>query len=278
MYEKEKWIGMIVPTLDNSFFSSLAYYVEREMVLKNIGTLIVNSANDAENEIRYMKMFAELGASGMISVSGLAEFPDDIFSEGFPLVWIDRIPKSKRPVPWVGNDDAGAMELATRYLLKKGSKNILLLPGYIAQGQDNLRVEGYRRALKKEGIPYDERYVLYRNGKKSSEAETGELVVGAIKGGMPVDAIITSSDRAAFGAAHALQRIEYFVPEDIRLLSFDNSPYAALTSPALTTLDRKPEELASRACEVLAEMMEGKEKIHMENRIEVSLVERVSTR
>lgn len=278
MAEMRKWIGIIVPTLNNSFFSSLASSVGKEMRARGFETYVADSANNVANETVCMRELESLGANGIISVSGLAELPENLVSEDTPLVWVDRRPESNREIPWVGNDDAGAMELAAEHLIEKGCRTILLLPGYVAQDKDNPRVEGYRRTLEKYGIPFRSDYVLNRPGRKSSEEEAGELITKAVQDGIIMDGIITSSDRAAFGARRALQRIGYFVPEDVRLVSFDNSPYAAFASPSLTTLDRRPEELAKRASDVLCACMEGKPDIRQTNIIDVSLIPRGSSR
>ena len=278
MAEMRKWIGIIVPTLNNSFFSSLASSVGKEMRARGFETYVADSANNVANETVCMRELESLGANGIISVSGLAELPENLVSEDTPLVWVDRRPESNREIPWVGNDDAGAMELAAEHLIEKGCRTILLLPGYVAQDKDNPRVEGYRRTLEKYGIPFRSEYVLNRPGRKSSEEEAGELITKAVQDGIIMDGIITSSDRAAFGARRALQRIGYFVPEDVRLVSFDNSPYAAFASPSLTTLDRRPEELAKRASDVLCACMEGKPDIRQTNIIDVSLIPRGSSR
>lgn len=66
----------------------------------------------------------------------------------------------------MANDDAAAMEEATEYLLEKGCRNILLLPGFLAEHQQSLRVVGYQRALKKRGVAFREEYILQRGGKK----------------------------------------------------------------------------------------------------------------
>lgn len=278
MADMRKWIGMIVPTLNNSFFSSLASSVEKEMRLRGFETYVADSANNVANEIVSIRQLESLGAHGIISVSGLAELPEDLVSEDTPVVWVDRCPESKREIPWVGNDDASAMELAAEHLIERGCRTILLLPGYVAQDKDNPRVEGYRRALEKNGIPFRSEFVLNRPGRKSSEEEAGELITKAVQDGIIMDGIITSSDRAAFGARRALQRIGYFVPEDVRLVSFDNSPYAAFASPSLTTLDRRPEELAKTASEVLCACIEKRTDVRKTNSIDVSLIPRGSSR
>lgn len=107
--------------------------------------------------------------------------------------------------------------------------------------------------------------------------ETGELIMKVMKDGRRADGIITSSDRAAFGAMKALGKVGFYSPEDVRLISFDNSPYSTMASPSITSLDRNPASLAGRACEILLDLPAGKE-VQKENVISVSLVERDSTR
>lgn len=92
-----------------------------------------------------------------------------------------------------------------------------------------------------------------------------------------VDAIITSSDRAAFSVMKAIGKLGYYAPEDIKLISFDNSPYSTLSSPSITSIDRNPKAIAAKAVEVLLDRMNGKE-VNVTNMIEVSLVTRDSTR
>lgn len=274
---KKRTIGMVVPTVDNSFFSGLAAQVDRVMSENGCHTFIVSSANDAKKELSLLKELAA-GADGIICVSGLSELPEGILPEKFPLVWADRVPKSAWTIPWVANDDADAMEKATNLLMKKNCRNILLLPGFLAEHQESPRVRGYRNALEQNGIDFHNEYVLYRQGKRTTEEETGDLIRMAVANHIPVDGVITSSDRAAFGAMTALRSVGYFVPEDVRLISFDHSPYATMASPPITALDRKPEALAKKACEILKKMMDGTQDFQTENVIPVSLVKRDTTR
>ena len=268
-----KTIGMIIPTADNTFFANLAVEVEKAMSDKGYQTLIASSANDAEKEKEYLKSLAQ--TDGIICVSGLSVLPEDLLPENFPLIWVDRVPGSEREIPWVANDDEKAMEEAAKYLIEKGCRNIVLAPGFIAEHQDNPRVKGYRKAPENHGIEYRNDFILNRKGEKSSEKETEELVQELMHKGYKVDGIITSSDRAAFGAIEALKKVGYYVPEDVRLISFDNSPYTAMSS--ITAIDRNAKAIAEKACEVLTDLIQNK-TVKKENTINVSLVERESTR
>ncbi len=273
-----KRIGMIVPTMDNSFFSSLAVQVEGAMFRNGYRTILACCDNDAEKEREYFRTLAEADVDGIVCVSGLSEWPEGLIPESLPLVWVDRVPSSERKIPWVANDDAKAMEMAVDHLIQQGSRDILLLPGYLAEQQESPRVKGYKAALKKHGIEFRREYVLNRQGKRSSEEETGDLIRTLFASGITADGVITSSDRAAFGAVTALQSIGYFVPEDVRLISFDNSSYSAMASPSITALDRKADRLAERTCQILLQLLSRAGDPPMENTVPVTLEKRDSTR
>ena len=66
MADMRKWIGMIVPTLNNSFFSSLASSVEKEMRRRGFETYVADSANNVSNEIVSIRQLESLGANGII--------------------------------------------------------------------------------------------------------------------------------------------------------------------------------------------------------------------
>lgn len=273
-----KMIGMIVPTMDNSFFSSLAVQVERVMDQEGFRTILASCDNDARKEKEYFRILSDAEVDGIICVSGLSEWPEGLIPDSLPLVWVDRVPASDRKIPWVANDDAKAMEMAVDHLIERGSRDILLLPGYLAEQQESPRVKGYKAALKKHGIPFRPEYVLNREGKKSSEEETGFLIRQLFASGITADGVITSSDRAALGAITALSSIGYFVPEDVRLISFDNSSYSSMASPSITALDRKADRLAERTCRILFQMLSGDKDVTIENCVPVTLEKRGSTR
>ena len=267
---------MIIPTTDNSFFSSLAHNTEVFLNEKRYRLLLCDAHNDVSREKEYLKALSELCA-GILDVSGLSELEDDFIDNDYPLVFVDRRPNSNKYVPWAGNDDEQAMYEATSYLLEQGCANILLLPGYIAEYHESPRVNGYRKALEEKGITFDESYVILRKGLKSSQEETRDIIMNVLSEGRRIDAIITSSDRSAFSVMKAIGELGYYAPEDIRLISFDNTPYSTLSSPSITAIDRNAKDIAYKASDTLLKLI-GKEKTEETNIIPVSLVKRDSTR
>ena len=169
------------------------------------------------------------------------------------------------------------MKEATEYLIEKGCRNILLLPGYVAGTNESPRVKGYISALREYNIEYDESYILLRKGLKSSQEETRDIIMDQLSVGKKIDGIITSSDRSAFSVMKAIGELGYYAPEDIRLISFDNTPYSTLSSPSITSIDRNPKQIAYKACEALLKVL-NKETVEDRNVIPVSLVKRDSSR
>lgn len=271
-------VGLVIPTANNSFFANLADEITSNLSKKGYHTQVFSSLHNAEKEKEIIRMLPHIGVNGVICVSGLSECPSDLFVEDYPVVWVDRQPKYAEKYPWVSNDDSKAMEQATGYLLRKGCRNILLLPGYTAEHQEAPRVSGYKMAFKTHGILCNEEYILHRQGVRASEVETEELIRGILRDGRAVDGIITSSDRSAFGAMKALTSVGYYVPEDVRMICFDNSPYTAMSMPSITAIDRNPMLIAMEAVRMITGMMEGTLCGETHVTVPVSLIIRDSVR
>ena len=272
----DRTIDMIIPTTDNSFFSALSHYTEEYLYSNGYELMLCDAHNDASREKEYLKTLSSLCA-GILDVSGLSELNEDLLDKDYPLVFVDRRPDSDRSVPWIGNDDEAAMYEATSYLISKGCQNILLLPGYIAEHHESPRVNGYKKALTDHDIQYDSSYVLNRKGLKSSQEEIRDIIMDVLSQNKKIDGIITSSDRSAFSVMKAIGELGYYAPEDIKLISFDNTPCSALSSPSITAIDRNARDIAYKASEILLKLID-KEEVSDTSIIPESLVKRDSTR
>lgn len=94
--------------------------------------------------------------------------------------------------------------------------------------------------------------------------------------GCPVDGIFAHSDHAAVGALRALVAAGKRVPEDVRLIGFDDSVYAQIPTPQISTIRRFPERLAHEGCQALLALLRGEEP-EMETLVPVKLVQRASS-
>lgn len=129
-------------------------------------------------------------------------------------------------------DDETASEEAVDYLLKKGYMKI----GVIAGTGDNLhsikRLEGYKRALNKNGIDYDENLVASGDWERHSGYEGAKKLYE--KG---VLAIWCMNDIMAAGAYDYFREIGVEIGKDISIVGFDNRELSEMLYPALTTIE-----------------------------------------
>ena len=271
-------IGLIVPNVNNVFFSNLAYYIETYLFDRNYSVFICNSGNSGEKETAYFRTLISKGVDGILCISTLDQLPAEILARELPIVCIDRRPRISRPVPWVGNDGFLAGRTAAEHLLDKGCRHILFISSYLGPYDQHDRREGYIQALAGRGIFVDKNYILDRPGKDPTQIEVEVLVYQFLKNRLPLDGIITASEPAALGAMYALNSAGLSVPGDVRIVGFDNSLYSLLTTPPLSSVERHPRRMAGSACELLLHLIEGGAPEEMEVTIPVSLVERGSSR
>ena len=168
-----------------------------------------------------------------------------------------------------------------RTLASKQADGIICISGlrrldgeFVPHG--NERQMGYERALAAHGMPLCRDYQLFVSGKQPSIIESEELVTDFLSTGCPVDGIFAHSDHAAVGALRALVAAGKRVPEDVRLIGFDDSVYAQIPTPQISTIRRFPERLAHEGCQALLALLRG-EKPEMETLVPVKLVQRASS-
>lgn len=274
---RSRTVGLILPNINNEFFSRLALRIETWLFDHDYSVFICNSANNTEKEKAYFRTLVSKGVDGLLCISELSELPEEIVSHGVPIVCIDRHPKAAQPVPWVGNDDTAASRSATQHLIRQGCRHILFVSSYLAGYTVRDRERGYLQALEQAGLFADKNYILHRPGKDPTPIEVEIMVYDFLKTGLPLDGVLTASEPAALGALYALRRAGLQVPQDVKIIGFDNTLYSLLMTPPLSSIERNPEQIALRSCELLLQLINGETPAQTHITVPTSLVERQST-
>jgi len=105
-----------------------------------------------------------------------------------------------------------------------------------------------------------------------------EQMKSLLAGEKKFTAVFVASDNVAMGAKSALREAGLRIPEDISLVGFDDIPWAQYADPPLTTVRIDAQELARRACQVLMDLMQGKELESKHQIVDTQLVVRKSCR
>ena len=277
---RSRTIGLILPNIDNPFHSSLAYHIENALYEKGYSLLICNSAERLDKEVSYFRTLIGKHVDGILCASSLAGFPPNFPLKAVPTVCIDRCPAPELGIPCVVNDDFAAGKCAAAHLIAQGCRKLLLVT-FRAQGQENGlggRARGYAAALEEARLPLDRNYILERPGREAPTQEFEVLVRQFLQQGYPpFDGAVCTSEAAAIGTLFALRGRGLRVPQDVKLVTFDNTLQSVLTEPGLSSIDRKPQRIAGHAVNLLLEMIEGKPPEQLIHRIPHELVVRASS-
>lgn len=160
---------------------------------------------------------------------------DTLDRAGIPIVLLDRtvLPYPQRGHhDLVGIDNRRAGFLVTDHLARLGAGRIGFVALPHAAATVEAREAGYREALYVSGAPVDRRLVLRLDPSDVA------AVARAMEAGRP-EALVCANDRTAARLMHALLRLGYAIPRDVRIAGIDDLEYAALLPVPLTTL-RQP--------------------------------------
>lgn len=190
-----------------------------------------------------------------------------------PAVLIGEIPDCN--ICSVEADDRAAAKKAVQHLIELGHKKIAcILNSSAVYHSAQLRLDGYRDALTEAGLPYQEALVRFAHfNPKSGQAAMQSLLDNA----EDFSAVFVASDTVALGAIRALREANLHIPNDISLVAFDDIPSAAYTDPPLTTIHIPAAQIATKACEVLLDMIYGAMPEQKKIYLDTDLVIRAST-
>ena len=152
-------------------------------------------------------------------------------------------------------DDERAARIATEYLLELGHRRIGFISGPGDYSLSESRVDGWRTAMAAAGLKVSG--LLARGDFGYESGEKGARKLLSLK--HPVTAIIASSNQMALASMTVARSQGLEVPADLSLISFDDTPIARLSTPALTAIDQPIAATASRAVELIIASRNGNE-------------------
>ena len=256
---RSRVIGVIIPQIANNFFSQAINGIEAVAYSRGYHVIIFQSHESFERELLTINQAVARKADGLLlslsSSTSNVEYLQSLQEKKLPIVLFDRVSKDL-DCPCVTADNFGGAFAATEHLIESGRRRIahLTIPPYISITQE--RLAGYRAALEKHGIPYDESLVRYAGfGQDEVEPHIDDLLKQS------PDAFFAAGDRLTIGCLSALRKRGITIPETIALVGFTNITVAELLAPSISTVVQPALEMGQLAAEQLINLIEGKQKL-----------------
>ena len=248
-----KTIGVIVPHIDQKFFSDAIAGIE-EVCFKNNHSLIICQSHESySQECKAVETLIHQNVDCVIiSISSETQSHthlENIQQHNISLIQFDRCMEQVESFK-VSNDNKEASYNATKTLFEQGYKRVAFLggPDHIAIFKH--RKEGFLKALKESGytIPYN--FIM----EDSLSRETGlKIATELLSSKEPPDAFLTVSDHQSLGILEAAGSMGIKVPDQLGIFGFANEAFSSIIKPSLSSVDQKSKELGNRAARIYFE-------------------------
>lgn len=246
-------IGIIVPTADRSFFSSVIRGIEEIANRSKYNVMICQTYDNYDKEIASVEAMLNSRVDGIIASHAKETENFDHFAKarqrGIPVIFFDRSNDDLEISHVVIDDFLGAFK-ATEHLIEQGYKHIAHFTNTKKISIYRERLRGYREALQRHGIEYDPSLVVESNLQLEDGRNSMTHLLESVKRS---DAVFSASALGAVGAMQILKERKLRIPEDVGLVAFSNETFTSFTEPSLTIVDQHSLRIGNAAAEIFLE-------------------------
>lgn len=274
--QRSNMVGVLIPTLDYALYARMVGAANETMSSAGISTLIATFGYNLDAEESEARQLLESGAEALILVGenhrpGLFQMLQQF---GVPFV-CTYVSNPDSVFPTVGFNNASAAGKLAEHIAHLGHRRIAIINGLT---KDNDRTEKRLRGIKDElkrhnveianNMIVESAYSIYAGRKACS-------TILSNKKQLPT-AIICGNDILAIGALAECQSRGLNVPQDISVVGFDNSEFAAHANPPLTTINVPAEEMGEAAASYILGRLSDKQVLE-HSLVDVELILRRSS-
>ena len=242
-------VGMLVPEIRTSSFSTLIEYVEESVEALGYNLILGGTGGDPDREERFFENLIRRHIDGIIVslVSDRSHLRRLIDRAEIPVVLVDR-PFDRDDLPTVVMDNHKAGELVAEHMLTLGHKRFACITGARDISIARERTAGFRDTLKASGIALDEQAVVEGHFDYDSG---GKGVNTLLDRGVGFTALWAQNDLMAIGALNRLREKGISVPGDVSLMGLDNVDESWMARPSLTTIAQPYREIGEAAARLI---------------------------
>ncbi len=267
-----KTIGIIMPDVMNLFFSELARGVEDAAEKKGYSVILCNSDNKESKEEKYIQILQEKMVDGIILTASENSVKRSLRRRKIPMVLLDRDISTDEKVGRITVDNEEGTYNATKLLIEKGCKNIGFISSNKTTKSSGQRLRGYENAILESKINLDKDKIFLQN----YTIETGYKGTVSLLEKTNIDGICCGNDLIAIGAIKALKERGIKIPQDVKVIGFDDISISKYMDPPLTTIRQPIYEMGEEAVGMLIDVINNKE-MEMSKVLKTELIVRETT-
>ncbi len=281
---ESKLIGFVMSDFANYFFQDIAMGLERQLASAGYRLVLIDSKEQKETEIENVKNMIAQAVDGLV----IAPTTEDcsylslmMANNPIPIVFLDRKPDGFESDIVLASNEQGSYE-AVKALTDRGHTKI----AFMGSRRDSTmleRLHGYTRALEDAQIPINANYIRFGNHESTSQRALKHGVMYHhtfdLLSNHDITAIFSGNNIATVGVFSCIRDSNLKVPEDLAFITFDDSFWLTMTTPAIAAVAQNPDEMGKVAGNLIIERLRARpdeEYAYQEIRIATRLIIRGS--
>lgn len=261
---QSKSIGIVVPTIENQFFSQVINGIESVAYNSGFNVIISQTQELYDLEVQNVSHLARRSIDGLlISLSTETknlEHLKKLHKQGLPIVFFDRVTDEIETHKVIANNFKGGYD-ATKHLLASGHTRIAHITGPPNISTTKERLAGYDQALAEAAIQIPDEYIKHclHGGRDTGEIEN--MLAELLSLEKKPDAIFTTADRITTTTLFLLNKLKIKIPDDIALIGYTNTTFADVLNPPLSSVYQPGFEMGQKAMERLLNIILSKRPV-----------------
>ncbi|MCB2410504.1 LacI family DNA-binding transcriptional regulator [Hymenobacter lucidus] len=266
---KSKTIGIVIPEIDNHFFSLAINGIEEIARANDYHVLISLTHEEYQQEKSIIQLLAGGRVDGLLlSMASTSQNSDHLAvleERKVPVVFFDRVCEDLATAR-VTTDDYESGYRATTHLLEAGCRKIAHLAISGALSISRRRLQGYADALRDAAIAYDQALVLTLD---QDDAQATDRIRQLLAERRDIDGVFAAVEALAMHTYAACRQLELTIPEDVKVIGFSNLETAPLLKPALTTITQPAYQIGKQAAQLLFKAINDNVLLTMNHSLEL---------
>jgi LacI family transcriptional regulator len=250
-------IGLIIPDISNTYYTAIAQAVSGTLRARNYEMVLCVNEEDAGIDLHYLELLQQKRVDGILYThpanGSNSSYLRSLALGGLPIVELNRQREKDLLDATLADNYQGAY-MMTEYLIGRGHKRIGLILGETSVTTGRERLQGYQHALNDAGLPLEPCFVHTGSfNRRHGEAASRNLLDLP----EPPTVIFAASNRILMGVLAVLDERHLEVPEEVSVVSFDDSEWLSIWRPPITCVDVAVGEMARLAADLLLKHIEA---------------------
>lgn len=252
---KTMTIGVLIPSLENIFFTSIVSNIENILIQNGYSTIICDYKEDEKQERDKMEFLLNKMVDGIIAVplTDNGGHIKRVMDKNIPVVLIDR------PIKDIGCDvvlvdNLNASYDAVEQLIIKGHKRIGIICGSEDIYTARERLKGYLRVHEDYAMEIDKNLIRFGD----YQLQSGYGLLSELLDIKPCPtAVYVTNYEMTLGAIIAINERNIKIPDELSFIGFDNLQMARIVKPPLSIVVQPMQQIGETAANILLKRLKG---------------------